>query len=101
MCWAHLRLLFAVDVDAADVRMQNGSLESLLRLTAWEQQFTRRMDTEGAFSGGPAEGQSSANGGSNSISRHATDLFQQTLSSLANHAAAHGLPFLKSRDESE
>lgn len=102
-CWAALfllRAILSVDVDAAEVKVQNPSLEPLLRLTDWEQHFARRVALETAFANGAAEGQGSCvNGGSSSISRHATDLLQQTISSLAIHAAAHGLPFLKPKDE--
>lgn len=97
----------SVDVDAVEVRLQNRSLEPLLRLTAWEQQFAKRMALETAFSSGALpsvgapESHGQVSGGSSSISRHATDLLQQTISSLASHAAAHGLPFVKAKDESK
>ena len=63
----------AVNVDTLEVRLQNGCLESLLRLTAWEQQFAKRVETDVAFSGDAVEGQSSMNGSSSSISKHAAD----------------------------
>ncbi|CDJ34925.1 MORN repeat-containing protein, putative [Eimeria mitis] len=93
--------LLPVDVDARTVEVKNTSLEPLLRLTGWEQQFTRRIVMETSFSSGVAEGQSPSCGCSASISRHAQDLLQQTISSLASHAAAHGLHFLRSKEDGE
>ncbi|CDI85071.1 MORN repeat-containing protein, putative [Eimeria praecox] len=91
--------LLPVDVDAITVEVKNTSLEPLLRLTAWEQQFARRIVMETSFSSGATEGESPGYGCSASISRHATDLLQQTISSLASHAAAHGLHFLRSKED--
>ncbi|CDJ52091.1 MORN repeat-containing protein, putative [Eimeria brunetti] len=85
-----------LDVDAKTVEVKNTSLEPLLRLTGWEQQFARHIVMETSFSSGVAEGHSPGYGCSTSISRHATDLLQQTISSLASHAAAH---FLKPKDD--
>lgn len=81
------------------VEVKNTSLDALLRLTVWEQQFARRIVKETSFSSIGTEEQSPSYGSSTSISRHATDLLQQTIASLASHAAAHGLHFLRSKEE--
>lgn len=94
-------MLFSVDVDTLTVELQNATLVPLLRLTDWEQKFANRMSVETSFSCGALGSNSPTYGNSCSISRHATDLLQQTFSSLANHAAAHGIPFLRSKDECE
>ncbi|CDJ58175.1 MORN repeat-containing protein, putative [Eimeria maxima] len=91
--------LLPVDIDAMTVEVKNTSLDALLRLTVWEQQFARRIVKETSFSSIGTEEQSPSYGSSTSISRHATDLLQQTIASLASHAAAHGLHFLRSKEE--
>ncbi|CDJ41691.1 MORN repeat-containing protein, putative [Eimeria tenella] len=91
--------LLPVDVDALTVEVQNATLVPLLRLTDWEQKFANRMSVETSFSCEALGSNSPTYGNSCSISKHATDLLQQTFSSLASHAAAHGIPFLRSKDE--
>ncbi|KAL8274729.1 hypothetical protein Esti_001334 [Eimeria stiedai] len=92
-----------VDVDGVGLRVQSPSLEALLRLSPYELKLAARISAETAFAAGAQDtlASSSSSSSSSSISKHATDLLQQTISSLANHAAAHGLPFLKAKDDSE
>ncbi|XP_026191760.1 uncharacterized protein LOC34617448 [Cyclospora cayetanensis] len=89
--------LLPVDVDALEVAIQNHLLVPLLQLTAWEEHFAQRIARETAFLGSQSLDGQTPN--SSSLSKHATDLLQQTISTLASHAAAHGLPFLKGKDE--
>ncbi|KAL8447529.1 hypothetical protein Emed_004317 [Eimeria media] len=90
-----------VDVDNGGLKVQSPSLEVLLRLSPYELKLAARMSTETASAAGARDtpGATSSSSSSSSISKHATDLLQQTISSLANHAAAHGLPFLKAKDD--
>ncbi|KAL8440498.1 hypothetical protein Efla_002375 [Eimeria flavescens] len=92
-----------VNVDTLSLSIQSPPLEGLLRLTAAEIKFAAAVAAETAAAAAGQEPHpttaSSSSSSSSSLSRHATDLLQQTICSLANHAAAHGLPFLKAKEE--
>lgn len=80
-----------MDADALEMRITNPLLEPLLQLTTWEEAFSQRL----LFDGPKDKKGHVTSGGSK-----ASDIFQQTFSSLATHAAAHGFSFLRSsRDE--
>ncbi|OEH80166.1 MORN repeat-containing protein [Cyclospora cayetanensis] len=97
LCVARCSFAALFDVDALEVAIQNHLLVPLLQLTAWEEHFAQRIARETAFLGSQSLDGQTPN--SSSLSKHATDLLQQTISTLASHAAAHGLPFLKGKDE--